>query len=423
MAVTSSTHMAVRSAFRLWRTIFDGRPFELREREVGVVAVGSRPHLCTADAWQRIGGYFTDSDGWLPPSSIREHLTDWITNEAGGATEDEVCALVDLGLELSESALRAWHRAGFAAPTDADRRKKLDSKLNSQRDKVFRRIARGFSPRPPAARPGVYRYPPGKPKDWAEQLHVLVETVRRRPLQDSLRDQAAVLRQYRPAWRDDLPSNPWPRDLRSLVSEGALIAVHDRLACYLHVLHGPSRSDGGRYALTRFDRQAAAEPKHEQMLRVGGQMLEAWFDACPQRADDGPDREDRTSDAVLAVRLRRLRGTAAAGDSRNYWCKAQVLVDLAVADVIGTALDGWPDGAVSRWLTAGCLDAIVARVQARADRAGPLDSVGVPPGNRNFEIQFDEQLVCYVEAIVDRAFFDEHGSLRHKSEREDGSVR
>lgn len=421
MAANSPTHLAVRSAFRLWRAIFEGRPIRLRE--AGVFTAGIRAPLCATDAWQRIGGYFTNSAGWLPPSSIREHLTDWITNEAGGPKEDEVCALVDLGLELSEPALRAWHRAGFAAPADADRRKKLDSKLNSQRDKVIRRIARAFSPLPPAARPGAYHYPPGKPKERAEQLHVLVETVRRRPLRDSLRDQAAVLRLQRPAWRDDLPSNPWPdRDVRSLVSEGALIAVHDRLACYLHVLHGPSRSDGGTYALTRFDPQAAAEPKHEQMLRVGGQMLEAWFDACPQRADDGPDLENQISAAVLAGRLRRLRGTAAAGDSRNYWRKAQVLVDLAVADVIGTAFDGWPGGAVSRWLTAGCLDAVVARVQARADRAGPLDSVGVLPGNRNFEIQFDEQLVRYVEAIVDRAFFDEYGPLRHKGEREDGSV-
>jgi len=421
MAVTSPAVLAVRSAFRLWNAIFDGRLIELRE--AGVFAAGTRAPLCAADAWQRIGGYFTDSSGWLPPSSIREQLTDWITHDAEGGKEDEVCALVDLGLELSEPALRVWHRAGFAALTDRDRRKQLDRTLNSQRQKAFRRIARAFSARPPAARPGAYHYPPDKPTGRAEQLRVLVETVRRRPLLDSLVSQAAALRQRRPHWRDDLPLNPWSdHDLRSLLTEGALIAVHDRLACYLHVLHGPSHGDGGPYALTRFDPQAAAKPEHEQMFRMGGQMLEAWFEACPQRADDGPGLEYQILDAVMAVRLRRLRGTAVAGDSRNYWRKAQVLVDLAVADVIGTALDGWPDGAVSRWMAAGCLDAAVARAQARADREGPLYSVGVLPGRRNFEIQFDEQLVHYVEAIVDRAFFDEHGSLRHRDEREDGSV-
>lgn len=426
MAATSPALLAVRSAFRLWSAIFDGRPIELRA--AGVFAGRKRAPICSTDDWQQIGGYFTGPAGWLPPASIREHLTDWITNAGYRANVEcpEMYALVDLGLELSEPALRVWHRAGFAALTDATRRKQLDSTLNSQREKILRRIARAFAAQPPAAMRGAYRYPRGEPKDpeRVEQLQNLVEMVRHRPLLDSLVLQARAMRDRRVAWRDDLPSDPWSgRQLRSLVAEGARIAVHDRLACYLHVLYGPSRSDGGTYTLTRFDPQAAAKPEHEQMLREGGRILKTWLDACPQRAEGGPDLEHQVSDAVLAMRRRRLQGAAAADEIRNHKRKAQVLVDLAVADVIGTALDGWRSGAVSRWLTAGCLDALVARVQAQAVRESPLDSVGVLPGNRNFEIRFDEQLVQHIEAIVDSAFFDEHGSLQHTCGREDRSGR
>ncbi|MGH3942749.1 MAG: hypothetical protein ACRDTG_29830 [Pseudonocardiaceae bacterium] len=331
-----------------------------------------------------------------------------------------MCALVDLGLELSEPALCVWHREGFAALTDKVRRKQLTSKLISQREKIVRRIAPTFSARPPARKVGAYRYPHGSPHDEGRvrQLQTLVEKVHRPALLDNLVRQAAVMRHRRSAWRNDLPANPWrDRDLRSVVDEGAHIAVHDRLAYYLHVLHGPSRNDDGTYTLTRFDPQAATKSEHEQMLRVGGRMLAEWFEICPKRAEDGPDFEYQVSDAVLAMRRRRLRGAVAMDGSRNSWCKTQVLVDLAVADVLGTALNGRPNDAVSRWLTAGCLDAIVARVQAQATHERVLDGVSILLGRRDLEVELDEKLTEDIRAIVDRRFFDEYSELPHTDEK------
>ncbi|MGH3768655.1 MAG: hypothetical protein ACRDTX_26465 [Pseudonocardiaceae bacterium] len=426
MTASPSAVQAVRSAFRVWSSIFDGRPIGLGQ--AGVVVAGTREPICSNDNWQRIGGYFTNSGGWLPPATIREHLTDWITNAGYSATTDchEMCPLVDLGLELSEAALRVWHRDGFAAPTDAARRSQLDSQLRGQREKIVRRIATGFSERFPAATPGEYRYPRGElsVRDRVSQLENLVETVRCAPMLDSLVRQARAIRDGRAAWRDDLPPYLSARDLLSVLDEGSLIAVRDRLTFYLHVLYGPSRGDGP-CELTRFDPRAAAKPEHRQMLRVGGRILASWSDACPLRVGSGPDLEHQIADAVVVVRHHRLHGSAAGDEIRNHDRKARVLVDLAVADVIGTALDRdrRSGGDVSRWLAAGCLEAIVAGVNARSDREALVDSVGVPAEIRTFEPDFDEQLERDVKAIVDQTFFDEYGPLSHGDEWEDGSAR
>lgn len=420
MAVTPPAVLAVRSAFRVWRAIFDGRCIELRESRVFVR--GRRAPICSTDDWQLIGGYFTGPTGWLRPAMIREHLTDLITNEDKGARVDEICALVDLGLELSEPALRVWHREGFAALTDKVRRKQLTSKVTTQREKIVRRIARTFAARPPAQRRGAYQYPHWSPqhKYRVQQLQILVEKAHKPGLLlDSLVRQAGSMRHRRADWRNHLPSNPWiNRDLRSVVDEGAQIAVHDRLAFYLHVLYGPSINDGRTYTLTRFDPQAAAKPEHEQMLRVGGRMLAKWFDACPKRVADGPDFEHQVLDAVLAMQRRRLQGAAATDRIRDHWRKAQVLVDLAVADVVGTALNGRPDGAVSRWLTAGCLDAIVARVQAQATHERAPDNVSVLLERRDLDIELDARITKDIGIIVDQDFFDEYGALPHTDKKE-----
>ncbi|MGB8994640.1 MAG: hypothetical protein WCC65_04945 [Pseudonocardiaceae bacterium] len=411
MAVTPPAVPAVRSVFKVWSAIFDGRRIVLRES--GVFIDGTSAPICSADDWKRIGGYFTDSAGWLTPATIREHLTELITDEGRAANVDEVCALVDLGLELSEPALRIWHREGFALPTDTRRRKQLTSKMTSQREKLVRRIGRAFPVRPPAATPGPYRYPPGSPhhKYRQLQLRTLLDTVRRYPLSASLVRQASAVRECRAAWRDDLPPDLPGKDLLSVMNEGSLIAVRDRLIFYVHVLYGASRSDRGDFGLTRFDWQAAAKPEHEQMLRVGGRILKMWSDACPQSVQTGPDVEHQILDAVMAMRRGRLHGTAAADEIRNCERKAQVLVDLAVADVVGTALDSRPNGAASRWLAAGCLDAIVAQVQAQATHERVLGDAGALVGRRDVDVELDEKLTEAIPLIVNRDFFDEYGEL------------
>jgi hypothetical protein len=419
MAVTPSAVRAVRNAFKVWSAIFDGRRIVLCE--TGVVVDGQSVPVCSADDWQLIGGYFTNSAGWLPPAAIREHLTELIINEGKGARVDEMCALVDLGLELSEPALQVWHREGFAVSTDAFRRKQLSSKVSSQQAKIVRRIARAFSARPPVVKPGVYRYPPGSPlhKYRQQQLQNLHETVRQRPLLISLVRQARAVRDHRAAWRDDLLSDPSGKALLSVVDEGSFIAVRDRLIFYLHVLYGASRSDGGTFALTRFDWQAAAKPEHEQMLRVGGRTLKTWSDACPQCVQTDPDIEHQILDAVMTMSRHRLRVAAAADEIRNCERKAQVLVDLAVADVVGTALDRRPNAAVSRWLTGGCLDAIVARAHARATRERALDGACVFAERRDFDLDLDldDQLTDDIGLIVNREFFEEYGALPHVDEK------
>lgn len=424
MTVTPSAVRAVRSAFAVWSSIFNGRRIGLRE--TGVVIHGTRAPVCSADDWQRIGGYFTNSAGWLPPATVRERLTDWITSADPRMAIDclEMCPLVDLGLELSEAALRVWHREGFAAPTDTARSRQRSSKLISQREKIVSRIAAGFSARGPAATPGEYRYPNCAPSDPDRvlQLGHLVQVVRRGPMLESLVGQARAICNLRAAWRDDVRPDLSARDLLQVLDEGALIAVRDRLTCYLHVLHGPSRDDGNPYGLTRLDSRAAAKPEHRQMLRVGGRILATWSDACPLRVASGPELEHQITDAVVLAWRHRLHGSATADEIRNHQRKAQVLVDLAVADVIGTALDRRPGGAVSRWLAAGCLDAIVVSVDARFDHEAILDSVGFPSERCNFESNFDDQLARHVKAIVDQTFFEEHGSSSHPDEQEDGRV-
>lgn len=417
MAVTPSAVRAVRSAFKIWSAIFDGRRIVLCE--TGVVADGQSVPVCSAGDWQRIGGYFTNSAGWLPPATIRERLTELIINEGSGVHDDEMCALVDLGLELSEPALHVWHREGFAVSTDSFRRKQLTSKVTSQQAKMVRRIARAFSARPPVAKPGAYRYPPGSPhhKYRQQQLGTLHETVRQRQLLISLVRQARAVRDHRAAWRDDLPSDPSGKDLLSVVDQGSFIAVRDRLIFYLHVLYGASRSEGGAFALTRFDWQAAAKPEHEQLLRVGGRTLKTWSDACPQCVQTAPDIEHQILDAVMTMSRHRLRVTAAADEIRNCERKTQVLVDLAVADVVGTALDRRPNAAVSRWLACGCLDAIVAWVHARATRERALDGASVFVERRDLDIELDEQLAEDIGLIVSRDFFDEYGALPHAGKK------
>lgn len=415
MAAHPPAVRAVHSAFRMWSAIFDGRGIEARE--AGVFIDGTPALVCSAESWQQIGGYFTDSAGWLTPAAIREQLTDWITDAGYADKTDrpEMCALVDLGLELSQPALRVWHREGFAELTNKVSRKQLTSKVNSQRAKIVRRIARTFSASPPTRRRRAYQYPDWSPQSRVPQLQLLIEQVHKPGrLLESLVRQANTIRHRRTDWRDHLPANPWRnRELRSVVDEGTHIAVHDRLAFYLHVLYGPSTNDGRTYALTRFSPQAAAKPEYQQMLRVGGRVLAKWFDACPKRVEGGPDFEHQVSDAVLAMRQRRLQGSTAVDRLRDHRRKAKVLVDLAVADVIGTALNGRPDGVASRWLTAGCLDAIVSRVQAQATHERAPDSVNVLLERRDLDIELDAILTKDIEIIVDQDFFDEYGTLPH----------
>lgn len=394
---------AVEDCFKLWQAIFEGRT-TISWCAEGWRVGGVRGIVCRAASWQVVGGIFVTSNGWRSPSAIRSIIADLLPDRL----DDLQVGLVELGFNLSEANRKTWHECGCAE----ERSSRGYEVRRRQRGALVYRTAAQFRPAPP---PAGFTQDFQSPKWSSASPQWIRETLgcARMLTGSSARSKglyAEFLRGLVAARGNErsVPIKRWLQEerdrdgLRSLVRDGACIAVHRRLFDYLVVLYGPSwrgtetlcspeKSYTGHHLRTRYDTTKLAAEWAEPLERYGKYGLathvaRANWDRDARIAEKPPERDPNLS-------------------------PERVLLDLAVGDVLHRS----SNTNLPSLLVGGCAE--LFSWSSRAEDVRPEvwlegvfdqpDSGLLKPGVKKERLFFDSALDL-VMGMVDHDFKEHH---------------